>query len=362
VQGTKRDNTGQYIIKPLYLEGIFLSDDHLGRASMPAVQQYLQLAIQQNIEVDDILQALDISADLLSNNTETISGEQFQQLIAVLIDRSSDELFGLHTATFVQPSSYSVLGFITMNCRTLGEAIAKIQPFEKLVGDMGTTTLAEQGEYFSLSWLCAFSDELVRRHMIDNCLASWLTFARYLTNDASAPTQVLLSRKQPSLAQCAQYQALFKCSVVFNQLEDAIVFDKRLLALPLNKGNKSLLSTLESHANLQMRQLDETENIMTKTLGFISENLAIGQVNQQYIALCLNISSKTLQRRLRDKNTTFKKLVDKVRLENSHKLLLESPLTLSEISEQLGFSEPRSFFRWFQKKQNITPGQYRRQL
>jgi AraC-like DNA-binding protein len=327
---------------------------------MPAVQQYLQLARQQNIAVDDILQTLDIPAVLLSNNTETISGEQFQQLILALVNRTTDDLFGLHTAAFVQPSSYSVLGFIAMNCQTLGEAMTKIQPFEKLVGDMGITTLAQQGDYFSISWACAFTDTHVRRHMIDNCLASWLTFARYLTGDVSAPTQVLLSRKQPCLAQCAQYQALFKCSVVFSQAEDAIIFDKQLLTLPLNKGNEALLTTLESHANLQMRQLNESEKIIDKTLSSISQNLVKGEVSQQGIARCLNLSSKTLQRRLRDENTTFKSLVDKIRLETAQQLLLESSLTLNKISEQLGFSEPRSFFRWFQKKQKTTPGKYRR--
>lgn len=327
---------------------------------MPAVQQYLQLAVKQNIVIDDILQGLKLPPDLLNDNAETIAGESFQLLISALIKRSNDELFGLHTGSFVQPSSYSVLGFIAMNCQTLGEAITKIQPFEKIVGDMGTTTLAQQGEYFSIGWSCVFTDLLVKRHMIDNCLASWLTFARYLTDDTSSPVQVLLTRKQPSLEQCAEYQALFKCSVVFSQNENAIVFHKNLLAMPLNKGNESLLSTLELHANQQMLQLNVEETIVTSTKRFIEKNLQQGNVSQQEIAQCLEISSKTLQRRLKSEKTTFKSIVDEVRMHNAKQLLLGSTFTLGKISDQLGFSEQRSFFRWFQKSENTTPGQYRR--
>ena len=90
-------------------------------------------------------------------------------------------LFGLHTAKYVQPGSYSVLGYILMNCENLGQAITKIQPFEKLVGDMGTTTFAQLGEQVKISWHCQFTDPKVKRHMVDNCLTSWLTFARYLS-------------------------------------------------------------------------------------------------------------------------------------------------------------------------------------
>ncbi len=335
-------------------------DENLGRVSIPALQQYLQLAVKQNIEFDDILQTLNLSSKILNNNAETISGETFQLLILALVNRSNDDLFGLHTAEFVQPSSYSVLGFITMNCQTLGEAITKIQPFEKIVGDMGKTELTEKGEYFSIGWSCVFTDLLVKRHMIDNCLASWLTFARYLTDDTSSPVQILLTRKQPSLQQCAQYQAMFKCSVVFNQSEDAIIFHKSLLNLPLNKGNEALLSTLESHANQQMLQLNVEEDIINRTKRLIDKYLQQGKVSQLEIAQSLNIGSKTLQRRLQAKNTTFKKIVDEVRMLKAKQLLMGTPFTLSKISEQLGFSESRAFFRWFKKSEKMTPGQYRK--
>ena len=40
-----------------------------------------------------------------------------------------------------------------MNCTTLGEAIMRIAPFEKLVGDMGTTQVQAQNDeiHFALA-------------------------------------------------------------------------------------------------------------------------------------------------------------------------------------------------------------------
>jgi AraC-like DNA-binding protein len=335
---------------------------NLGQASIPAVNQYLQLAKAQDLPIAAILLDLNIDETLLADNSKSITGELFQQLIAALISYSTDELFGLHTAKYVQPISYSVLGFITMNCETLGEAISKIQPFEKLVGDMGVTELFEQDNCMGIAWRCQFPDKKVRRHMVDNCLASWLTFARYLTSDDSKPLQVSLKRKQPNLQQCAQYQAIFNCSVVFNQKTDAIIFEKSLLNLPLNKGNKELLPTLESHATAQLNEIMPKQSMVSQTKAMILKNVNTQEkeINQQTIAAQLKLSSKTLQRRLKAENITFKQLVDQVRLTKTQQLLTKTTESLTNISALLGFSEPRSFFRWFQKHTDTTPGQYRK--
>ena len=331
----------------------------LGKASIPAVKQYLALADEQGIAVDDILDELAISSALLQNNDQHISGLLFQQLLGRLITRSQDTLFGLHTAKFVQPVSYSVLGFIAMNCETLGEAINKIQPFEKLVGDMGTSVIQKQGEQMSIAWTCAFYDPLVKRHMIDNCLASWLTFARYLTDDTSRPLQVLLSREEPSLRECQQYEALFQCGIRFNQVNDAIVFSTHLLSLPLNKGNKQLLPTLELHANALLKQ-HHSDKVLDQVKRVIEQNLLSGKITQQDIAAQLSMGSKTLQRRLKAEGVLFKTLVDEVRYERSQILLRTRSMTLNQVSVELGFAEPRSFFRWFQQISGLTPGQFRK--
>ncbi len=332
----------------------------LGQASIPAVNQYLQLAKAQQLNLTKLLTELEITEELLADSSATISGLKFQQLIASLIDLSDDKLFGLHTAQYVQPGSYSVLGYIIMNCETLGDAITKIQPFEKLVGDMGTTTISQQKQYFTITWSCLFTNKLVKRHSIDNCLASWITFARYLTDSDNNPVQVLLSRSEPNLSECTQYQKMFNCSVLFNQSCDAIIFDRQLLSLPLNKGNKQILSTLENHANEIMAKLSPEQSMILQTQNLIRENLNKSSINQYEIAQHLGLSAKTLQRRLKTENSNFKAIVTEVRLTQAKEFLSDIKLNSNQISALIGFSEPRSFYRWFQKETSLTPGQYRK--
>lgn len=337
-------------------------DDNLGQASVPAVNQYLHLATEQKLDVDAICQQVGLDKARLSDNSQHITGLIFQRLILELLAQSPDELFGLHTAKYVQPGSYSVLGYISMNCENLGQAITKIQPFEKLVGDMGTTTFAPLADKVKISWHCQFTDPKVKRHMIDNCLGSWLTFARYLVGQESNPSEILLSRKQPPLSQQNEYQAVFKCPVSYGQSENAIVFDKTLLSLPLNKGDKQLLSTLESHAQALISDLTIEKDMATQLKIAIEKSLKNGNFHQQEIAQQFGFSAKTLQRRLAALGLSFQVLLDETRLSMAKKYLAEHSLNLNQISSELGFTEPRSFYRWFNKLTLQTPGDYRKAL
>lgn len=336
-----------------------LNKTDLGQVSIPVLNQYLQLAVEYNFDIESLLASYAISPQLLSDNNQKISGEIFQPLLASLINLSEDELFGLHTAKYVEPNSYSVLGYISMNCQTLGEAISKIQTFEKLVGDMGHTSFEQEGDYFKISWSCVYQNPLVSRHMIDNCLASWLNFAHYLANKKTAPLKVYFKRNTPPKTQQLEYEKLFDCPVLFKQKTNSIFFEKRLLNYPLKRANKQLLTTLESHANQQLESLNSQKDIVVYTQHLISQKLSTGLYHQQDIANLMGISAKTLQRKLKAQSTQFQFLLDKVRLEIAVKNLKGSSKKLENISQQLGFSEPRSFYRWFNKLKGKTPGQYR---
>ena len=72
------------------------------------------------------------------------------------------------------------------------------------------------------------------------------------------------------------------------------------------------------------------------------------------------ISTKTLQRRLTALGLSFQSLLDETRLAMAKKHLANNSLNLNQISIELGFTEPRSFYRWFNKLTQQTPGEFRK--
>ena len=75
----------------------------------------------------------------------------------------------------------------------------------------------------------------------------------------------------------------------------------------------------------------------------------------------LNRNERTLQRQLKMEGTTFKTLLNEIRIELASKYILDSQLSLTEISFMLGFSEISSFSRAFKRWLGKSPTDYRKQ-
>jgi len=70
-----------------------------------------------------------------------------------------------------------------------------------------------------------------------------------------------------------------------------------------------------------------------------------GDVSQAAVARALHMSLRTLQRRLRGEDLTFRDVVDSARRQLARTYAKDRSMTGEEIAYLLGFSEPRSLSR-----------------
>jgi AraC-like DNA-binding protein len=91
----------------------------------------------------------------------------------------------------------------------------------------------------------------------------------------------------------------------------------------------------------------------------IVEKLPDGAPGQQQIAAALHVSNRTLQRKLREENTSFKELLKDTRMQLARKYLRSPGRSVVETAYLLGFSEPSTFSRAFKRWTGVAPAQYR---
>lgn len=333
---------------------------HLGFASISAVKQYLRYADSRGIETAPLIAKAGISPELLDENNGRIRGLEFQTLLRALIDVADDPVLGLNSSQFVQAQSYNVLGTITLHCKTLGEAIERIPPFERLVGDMGTTTIHRNAREIIQSWHCIYPDPRVREQMVDNVLASWTLYARWLAQKHASAQRVELTRAKPAQELVRHYERFFDCPVLFNQAENRIYMDHGLLEVALKGGNDALLHQLEGQARSQLGTLRiEDESFSEQIERAIRAHLQLGSVRKELIAQEFNICERTIQRRLAAEGTSFQSLLDQARFQRARELLRHTGLSLQDIAFNIGYTDARCFFRSFKKWTRTSPAAYR---
>lgn len=88
--------------------------------------------------------------------------------------------------------------------------------------------------------------------------------------------------------------------------------------------------------------------------------MPLGYPTIDQTALRMGIRVRTLQRRLSAAGLTYTELVETARFEIACHRLSGGGTRISEIAETLGYSDPGSFSRAFQRWAGMTPRDYRR--
>jgi AraC-like DNA-binding protein len=326
--------------------------ENLGYTSVPSLLKYLRHAEQLGLDTDQALAAAGINAAELTDNSKRIPSETHERLLGHLLQASDDPLFGLHCARFVQPGSWSVLGYITMNCATLGEAMSRIMPYEKLVGDMGVSRVEAASDHVKMIWTCRHQAEPIRRHMVENVLASWLLYARWIADMDRSPAEAWFEHALPQGVDVAEYEAIFGCPIRFEQSCNALI-------VPLRQADANLLRTLEEHALTLMAGLDDNEPLPQRVKNALRLLLKDGLPRKERVAEKFNVTVRTLQRHLQLAGTSYQQILDELRQELAEHYLLRSDLAIQDIASYLGFTESRSFHRSFKTWTGQTPGEFR---
>ena len=335
--------------------------ENLGFISVPALLTYLRQAQELGLHSHDVLTAIGLSPTEVADNSKRLPSTVLERLLAYLLENTDDRLIGLHAARFVQPGTWSVLGYMTMNCATLGDAMSRIVPYEKLVGDMGTSRIEMDSGQVRLIWNCRHSNRELRRHMVENVLASWLRYARWIADTDLAPQEVWFEHAQPADTELAEYQAVFACPIRFSQPCNALLTLPEHLQIPIRQADANLLRTLEEHALTLMAGMDKDEPLPVRVHNALRLLLKDGLPRKERVAEKFHMTERTLQRHLQQAGTSYQEILDDLRRELAEHYLLRSELPIQDIASYLGFTEARSFHRSFKGWTGMTPGEFREQ-
>ncbi len=324
------------------------SEANLGSASVAALKQYILAAESLGIDAKSLLTRCKLEA-CFNNPEKRISGRQMQSVLKDLIELSEHPCFGLYSAQFVRPESYSLLGFIGMSSSNLGQALDAAMPYEKIVGDMGYTQYHSEKNQLIMRWHCNYDDPFVVPHMVDNVLASWVNFTRWLTGQSDLTPIEVHFQHSATDELTKNYEDVFRCKVSFNQEYSQLIAEKTLLETPILMPNHSLLELLTEQAEHQTALLTQGDDICFRVQQLIRQQLNKGELNRDIIAQQLHMSSRTLQRKLSAYDTSFTELCDQVRLGEAKRLLNSPHMQLEQLAQALGFSESSALQRWFRR-------------
>lgn len=149
--------------------------------------------------------------------------------------------------------------------------------------------------------------------------------------------------------------------IEFNQSRNSFEFPQKLLKKQLIFSDQHELNQAQKLCDVELKNI-EVLNDLSEVVKSKLSRAALPLPNIEVIASDLNISVRTLRRRLESLGIQYIDLKQEVLNTKALELLSLSDLSLQQISWELGYSDYKSFSRSFKKLNKLTPSQYRKTL
>ncbi|WP_422911788.1 AraC family transcriptional regulator [Pseudomonas sp. MAC6] len=319
-----------------------------------------QLGLDHGLSVEQCLRHTGLSPLQLAELHSEIEGAQELQLICNLIEAlpAQDDL-GLQAGLRYQLTTYGIWGYALLSSQSFRQAADLGLRYLDLTFAFNRISLHEDADQAHLQLDGSHLPDQVRDFLLLRDTVAVMVIQRELTGKRMPLDRVQLS--MPAPADTAPFIEQFGLLPEFSCAENRISFSRHLLDLPLPRANPHSAQLCEQ----QCQALLAKRQVRSGLAGQIRDRLLStpGRLaDMEVIASELNISSRTLRRRLEEQGSSFRQLQEEVRQALAEELLAIASLSQEEIAERLGYSEVSNFLHAFKRWKGLTPGQYRQTL
>lgn len=271
-----------------------------------------------------------------------------RQLQLVLVRRlwqraaavSADPLLGLRIGTGLPLQAMNVLALVVMHSPTLRNALDYCIRYQQLISNSGRFRLSDVPGGVRMVYRVTPCPVPMHPTQVDSLFAGFLTLVYRCMPAGQRPSAVALPGT--GTAQLQAYEQCLECPVALGSPEIFMQFDDLVLDAPWPAADLSLLRLLLGRADALRQAQGRSDALVDQVVAaVVSEGYM--QTRCDTVAHSLDLSVRTLQRRLKECQTSFRQVVEAARMGEAVQLLADTSVPLSALAERLGYAEPSAF-------------------
>jgi AraC-like DNA-binding protein len=321
-----------------------------------ALTNYLDVARSVGLDPLPLLREQGISRAWLAVPDHPIPADAVVGLLEASAQVSGTEAFALLMAESRQISDFGALSLLVSHQRTLRDVLHTLMQYRNLLNE----ALALDVE--SGARVTVLREEVVTRtrqarQANELAVAVLFLLCRGIARDRWQPQAVHFTHPAPTDPRV--HRRLFRCKLVFDSDFNGIVCPTADLDAPNPLADPAMADYAERFVSaLPGAQSGSLEQDVRRTVYLL---LPLGRATIVQIAQALGLNVRTLQRRLDDDAVRFGEIVNEVRRELAPRYIANPGYPLGRVSQQLGYTTPGSFTRWFAAQFGMPPAAWRAQ-
>ena len=325
----------------------------------------LLTAEARGLSIAELIEEADFPFNPLASVSEPrfISVEQYSRLCLSLFRELDDESGGIMPGQSTRFGTTRLLLHCVIRCQTLEEVLERAAEFNQCCRERSAERSAwlEPADQAGMVALNYRSDSTVDAAFGEEgtlCgLAMWLRLCSWLIGQPIDVLSAECAGPRPDSMQSLRH--FFHCPISFGADHHRVCFSARHLEAPLVRNERELAAFLPlAPYHLVIKPDDCDANVTARIQRLLGEDL-LEPPCFETLTRKLNMSARTLRRRLEREGTSYQRIKDNTRRDAAISMLSGTRLPVAEIAIRVGFSDPSAFHRSFKKWTGMAPGEYR---
>lgn len=294
----------------------------------------------------------------LTRNTHWLSQTSMRwgDILSLAITQTGVPSLALRFGQFLSPEGLGPLGYALVSSPNVSSAINMLIKYWPIISDEVDISLEVSENHNSIVIKSDIPDSTSRRLFIESILSGIVSIGHIAINKGFSGLSLNLDYPEPGYFQ--EYQKVLGVVCDFSCERCELKIPNELVKQKMDRSNPYVEPFLRYQCELISSNF-YSEFKLTRKICWIlvksnSLNMPINILTKK-----LNMSERTLRRRLLEEKTNYGELRDKIKKALAEDYLKNSDFTIEDISLLLGYSEKSSFIRAFKRWAKVSPYSYR---
>jgi AraC-like DNA-binding protein len=313
----------------------------------------------EGVAMEDALAGVRLSKSEISSPATNVSLNQIIEGCRNAARLARDPHFAYRAGARFHLAAFGMYGFAILSSMNYRQTMQFAVNYHHLATPLAEIDFTEESGY-GIWTIAPMShsriDTALYKFLVEFQFGITISLHRDVMGSSFSARELRVSYAPPYDART--YPDVFGCPVLFGQSKNQIRFDAAWLDGTPKLGNELTYPMMVELCDRLLNDLQLRIGLTGKVRQVLMNNL-MRSTSFDEVASALNMSARTLRRKLREENTSFRNLADELRMAMAIKFLRDTNLTVEDIADALGFSDAANFRHAFRRWTKAAPHEFR---
>ncbi|MUK26499.1 helix-turn-helix domain-containing protein [Aliivibrio fischeri] len=283
---------------------------------------------------------------------------RLRDILYRVVEASGDNLLPIKAAKNLHALSFGVLSLVLWTSPNLYSLMKTCCEYGVLFGTPIRLLFKETAEGNGEFWLIdnePYNHQSVVTHVgLLLFISTLIQIILKTTTEPDIQLTIHFANNEISSVTQQEIKETLNCQIYFDAPITKITVPRKYLFSALRNTNNEINNINHTLLRKEVATI-ASSNIIIQSYRVFDEAQNLTDISGEKLARELNMSVRTLNRRLREANISYRGLIDKYKLEKAIYLLHNPNISMTEISYRLGFSDLSTFSRAFKRWTGACP-------